>query len=70
MKSIQINIPDNYLFALKEFISTIPHSSIVENESFILNAEQIDILEKRSKMDDDKYLTIDEVNARLKAKYV
>ena len=64
---------DNFIqdiSSLKEFVSTIPNSSFEERNIFELSDEQIETLERRSKMPDNKYLTIDEANAKLMAKYV
>lgn len=70
MKNIHIQIPDNYVLSLKEFVSKIPNSIFEENENYELSNQQKEILEERSKMSNEMYMTIEEVNAKLKSKYV
>jgi hypothetical protein len=70
MKTIQISVPDNYLNTIKEFVNNIPNATFEETYDYELSNEQLDILDKRSKTPNHLYLSIEEANAKLKARYV
>ena len=67
MKQLMINIPDYYYqtFTL-EYFKHIPDASLLNESTFVLDQNKIDILDQRAATPEEQYLTVEESNRRLK----
>lgn len=66
MRQLTINIPDYYYQTFMEYFKHIPDASLLNETTFVLDQNKIDILDQRAATPEEQYLTVEESNRRLK----